>query len=120
MILRLLLARSEHRIRRKTIAKQFIRVSFDQFAVNDPGFFREHVAARVTLRRFEENVPWRTPFACVTRQLAIAKVRSLLAIVASFRFDDDGIWRASPAKEIACIISRPIFADAHYLEPLRF
>src|SRR5437588_10972758 len=96
----LLLARSDDSIRRQAVVDEFVDIRFDQFAVDDPGFFRQHVAIRVALRRIEKDVPRRTPLARIARQLTVAVVRCLLAILARFRFANDWIWRSIRSKEI--------------------
>ena len=78
----LLLARSDDRVRRQVIVNELIGVGLDQFTVHHEGLFREYIACRIALRRIEKDVPRRTPLACVAGQLAIAEVRSLLAIFA--------------------------------------
>ena len=49
---------------------KFINVGFDEFTVNYPGHFGQHVAGLITLGRIEKNVPGRAPLRACHRTVA--------------------------------------------------
>src|ERR1051325_11478363 len=89
---------------------------FDELAVDDPGFFRQHVAGLAELRGLKEDVVGRAPAARVARRLAVVEVSRLVARLARFGLGDEGVGRAALAEEGDGVGRRRVLADADALQ----
>src|SRR5258708_30825913 len=114
-----LLTRGNHGVRSEAIVNEFVDVSFDQLAVDDPGLFQEYIAVCVALGGFEENIPWRAPLARIAGKLAVRIMRGFVAVLARLGFTNYGIRRARRTKISFHVIAGSVFADAHDFETLR-
>src|SRR6185295_7098955 len=102
----------------QVVRNELVNVGLNQLTVNDPGFFRQHVAGFRERGRLEKDIPWRSPIPCVSRQLPVAVVWSLGAIFAEFRFTDHRIRRAVWSIEISNCVAHAVFTNTDNPESL--
>src|SRR5438067_697044 len=102
------------------LAYELLYVGSYKLAVDDPCFFREHVAGLVQFRWLKKDVVGRSPLAKVAGCLAIGIVRCLLSHLARFRFRDDSVGWTACAKVGESICARAVLADGYNVKPLRF